>query len=251
MSAAIVKSMSLDEVSELRGVSQSISRHLRTRLERYLNTLPALFAPRKILGEYLQSASDGRVAGAEAHYKHIAQQFESIAKSALGVKSKLGSPLPAINGNLVLSPWQYRHTLAGTEDLVIVSSPVQWILHYQSDYAALDFMQDILRQDVSQDGAKQFLINALTIARLLESSEVLQQLLADLRFPVTIQETEWIPGLPLVLIGCELPLVRPEDDVIAKVTSLSGQPNFEELVDVEQLPSLADPFMEELKSASG
>ena len=52
--------------------------------------------------------------------------------------------------------------------------------------------------------------------------------------------------LPIICLASSVPTLRPPDDVIADAVEISGQNAFEEVVDVETVANIQDPFKEQL-----
>ena len=55
-------------------------------------------------------------------------------------------------------------------------------------------------------------------------------------------------GLEEILV---VPAFRPQDELIRTVTQLSGKQVFEELIDVDGLPGIVDPFTASLLELKG
>ena len=237
-----VKNIDLETVSQLRNVSQRISQHLSRSLTGYLQSLKPLFLPRKILGEYMDSAFEGRVAGAENNVQDIGKQFKQIANDAFGMPVKLGTPIPAISNDLTITPWQYQHHLSGNE-MIVVSSPVRWVITYRGEYGLRDLMEQTLNGDnLNEAGVKDLMIRNLTLCKLLEDTPDIRQLFKDLRFGLSFETNPVSANLPYVVASCDVPSFRPQDEVIKTVVSLSGKAMFEELIDNAELQGMADPF---------
>jgi hypothetical protein len=52
--------------------------------------------------------------------------------------------------------------------------------------------------------------------------------------------------LPITCIASSVPTIRPPDDVVLESVEISGQNAFEEVVDVEGIVNIQDPFKEQL-----
>lgn len=243
------KHIELEQVGQLREVSKKISDHLNSKLRGYLDTLKPLFLPRKVLGEYMKSAFDGKVAGADRNIASIGSDYQRIAQEAFGLSTKLGTPIPTISSELVISPWEYTHDLEGGQK-IIVTSPVRWVLSYKGDYSLSDLMkQSIKGEQHNSVGVKDLLIRSLTLAKLLDQSPGLQAIFKDLRFQFSLEKNSVSGDLEHVVLSCDVPAFRPQDEAIKTVVSLSGKPVFEELIDDEALLSLEDPFTSAISQA--
>ncbi len=239
-----VKEIDLQQMAPLRNVSQKVSQFLSKRLTAYLNTLTPLFLPRKILGEFMQSAFEGKVPGADKNFALLHEQYQKIAGKLFNLPSKLSTPLPHIKNQLEIYPWEYSYQLSQEPSQPItIISPVKWVLSYASGYNFSRLRAARLGQETPQpEEIKQFIINTLTMHLLVDQSPGLKQIMEDLRFPLSIEESPDLGPLPLVIICATIPAFRPQDEIIQTVVQLSGRPVFEEIIDVEAIEQLEDPF---------
>jgi hypothetical protein len=248
-----VKDIDLEQMGHLRNVSQKIVQFLNTRLSAYLTTITPLFAPRKILGEFMESAYQERVPGADKNFAEIEKRYKAIARETFAMPSKLGTPLANIKNQLEVYPWEYLHQLDGdSSQTVRISSPVKWVMAYASGYTLSDLLEQRVQGEKHDIGdVKQLMLNSLTLWKLVEQSPEIAQLLGDLRFSVTI-ETATVSGeLPYVVLTSDVPAFRPQDDLIRTVTQLSGKQVFEELIDVDAIADMFDPFKDKLQALRG
>jgi hypothetical protein len=248
-----IKEIDLQQMSPLRDVSQKIAQMLNRRLGGYLATLTPLFAPRKVLGEFMQSAFNERVPGADKNFAEIEEKFKALARETFGIPSKLGTPLPNIKNELEVHPWEYLHQLDGdAAQTVRISSPVRWVVSYAGGYTLNELLAQRARGEKA-DAAdlRQLVLQSLAIWKLIDLSPDIAGLLTDLRFKVSV-ETSTVSGeLPVVVVTADVPSFRPQDDVIRTVTQLSGKQVFEELVDVDGIAGMVDPFVAELNQLKG
>ena len=239
-----VKEIDMQEMGRIRQASQKVSGFLQKRLNDYLQTLTPLFAPRKILGEFMESAFKERVHGADANFVALEEAFKSLAREPFDIPAKLGAPIPTIRNQLELHPWQYRYQIGGDAGRsVTITSPVRWNLTYGCGTTLSDIMQHQTGEEGLEPGEiREFTIRALALSKLIETSPAIQVMLQDLRFPVAIEKAPQTGDLPLIVISSDLATFRPQDDLIETVTQLSGKPVFEELIDLGAVESLPDPF---------
>ena len=64
-----VKEIDLQQLGHLRNISQKITQHLQRKLNDYLITVTPLLAPRKVLGQYMQSAFNDKVPGDDKNFR--------------------------------------------------------------------------------------------------------------------------------------------------------------------------------------
>ncbi len=238
------KEIDMKSMGSLRQASQKISGHLHKRLNGYLQTLTPLFAPRKILGEFMDSAFKERVSGADTNFIALEETFKTLARETFDIPAKLSTPVPNIRNQLEIHPWEYRYLIGGNaEHPVIITSPVRWILTYAGGTTLSDVMSHQAREELLEaEDLKQFIVRTLTLNKLIETSPSIQQMLEDLRFPLSTETAGATGDLPLSVIGSDLATFRPQDELIETVTQLSGKPVFEELIDLDAIETLPDPF---------
>lgn len=242
-----VKEIELAQVGHLREVSQRISDHLKKQLTSYLGTLTPLFAPRRVLGEFMESAFREKVPGADRAFAEIEERFKALTRDAFGQAAKLGTPVPNIKNELEASPWQYIYEVGGKGPRVTVSSPVAWVLSYKGPYNLEDLVaQRLAGETIDSQAVKGLLLRSLTMWKLMELTPDLPPLFEALRFPVTVETSAVSGELPHVVIRSAVPAFRPQDEIVQTVTQLSGVPLFEELIDVDALAALPDPFRDQV-----
>lgn len=239
------KEIDLQQMEQIRDASQHISQILSRRLSGYLKTLRPLFAPHKVLGEYMESAFNQSVPDADKNFSEIEAQYKSIARETFNIPSKLGTPLPNIKNELAFHPWEYFHQLNNdTKQLVRISSPVKWVLSYVGGHTLSDLLLQRTRQEPPDTAdVKKLLLNNLTICKLMDLAPEITQLLADLRFKVSIEKIPLTGELPYVILTSDVPAFRPQDDLIRTAIKFTGKQVFEELIDVDAISGLDDPFV--------
>jgi hypothetical protein len=232
----------------MRDASQRISQLLNRRLSGYLETLTPLFSPRKVLGEYMQSAFSQNVPGADANFSEIEKLYKSIVRDTFNVSSKLGTPLANIKNELEINPWEYLHHLDDDKvNVVRISSPVKWVLSYAGGYTLSDLLiQRSRNENPDASDVKQLVLRHLTLWKLLDLAPDISKLLSDLRYNVSIETTPMSGDLPYIVLTSDVPAFRPQDDLIRTVTKLSGKQVFEELIDIDELGSIEDPLIADL-----
>jgi hypothetical protein len=248
-----VKEIDLEQMGHLRDASQRIVQFLNTGLSGYLTTLTPLFAPRKVLGEFMDSAYRERVPGADKNFAAIEKRYKAIARETFGMPSKLGTPLANIKNQLEVYPWEYLHQLGDDSNQTVrISSPVKWVMAYASAYTLSDLLEQRVQGEKPESAdIKQLVLNSLTLWRLIDQLPSVVQLLGDLRFSVSIETNPASGELPYVVLTSDVPAFRPQDDLISTVTQLSGKLVFEELIDVDAITDMSDPFTDKLQELKG
>lgn len=249
---AEVKEIGIPEMGPLRELTQSISQFLRQKLKRYVNTLAPLCSPRKILGEFMQSAYEEKVLGADKNFEEISARFKELARETFDLPTKLGAPVPNIKNQLEIYPWEYLHQLnEDPSQSVRISSPVKWVLTYPCPCDLRRLIEAQLAQEkLRQEDLKQFVVQSLALAALVERSPGLKEILEDLRFPVGLETSPVSGNLPYVVIRAAVPSFRPQDDVVQTATHMSGRRFFEELIDADRIVELRDPIRDKIAELS-
>ncbi|MFQ5773114.1 MAG: hypothetical protein ACE5GS_01210 [Kiloniellaceae bacterium] len=234
----------MQTMGQIRQASQKISTFLHKRLSGYLQTLTPLFAPRKVLGEFMESAFKEKVPGADNNFIDLEEAFKTIARETFDIPAKLGTPIPNIRNQLETYPWEYRYQIGDDANRsVIITSPVRWVLAYAGGFTLTDLLErQALGESLPAEDLKQFIIHSWTLRRLVDMSPPVQQLLADLRFPLVVESSEVTGELPIMVVNSDLPTFRPQDELIETVVQLSGKPVFEELIDLDAIEAVQDPF---------
>jgi len=245
--------INLEQMGHMRDESQHIVEFLNGKLAAYLATVTPLFSPRKILGEFMDSAFKERVPGADKNFAEIEKRYKTIARETFGMPSKLGTPLANIKNELEAYPWEYLHQLGdGNDQTVCISSPVKWVISYASSYTLGDLLEQRVQGEKPEiSDARQLILNSLTMWKLIDQSPDIIQLLEDLRFSVTIETSPASGELPFVVLTSDVPAFRPQDDLISKVTQLSGKQVFEELIDVDAIADMPNAFKDKILELKG
>ncbi|MBV8378501.1 MAG: hypothetical protein JO279_16005 [Verrucomicrobia bacterium] len=77
---------------------------------------------------------------------------------------------------------------------------------------------------------------------LIARSSGLSSILSELRYDVTSLTHPGLSSLPLVVLQSHISTFLPPESVIAAATELSGIDAFIELIDVEAMRQISDPF---------
>lgn len=253
MAMTPVKEIDMQSMGRIRQASQKISAFLHQRLNGYVQTLTPLFAPRKVLGEYMESAFKDKVPGADGNFIEIEEAYKSIARDTFEIPAKLITPIANIKNQIETYPWEYHYSIADdAKRPVIITSPVRWVLSYGGAYNLSDLLDQQSEGEMPEpDDLKQLMIRSLTLRKLMDLSPSIQQMLEDLRFPVRVETCDATGAMPIVVVSADLPTFRPQDDLIETVIQLSGKAVFEELIDLDAIGSLADPFKAKIQTLIG
>ena len=243
-----VKEIKLEQLTGMREVSQAISQYLHQTLSGHVKTLTPLFSPRKVLGEFMESAFKDKVPGADKNFAKIEAQYKELGQGPFDSPPRLNTPLPNIANQLSLYPWCYPYRI-GSELVLNVRSPVRWILAYAAGYDLARLLENRLAGDQPRpEDIKMLLLTSLTIAALIELSTGLKELIEGLNFTLTVEQSELAGAMLLIVVGAPISAFRPQDDMMKIVAQLSGRSAFEELVDIEEIAALEHPFKGPIES---
>lgn len=243
-----VKEIQLEQLTSMREVSQAISQYLHQTLSGHLKTLTPLFSPRKVLGEFMESAYKDKVPGADKNFAKIEAQYKDLCQGPFAAPPRLNTPLPNIANQLILYPWCYPYRI-GSDMVLNVRSPVRWILAFAASYDLTRLLEHHLAGESPRaDEIKMLLLTSLTMAALIELNPGVKELIEGLGFTLTVEQSELAGAMPMVVAAAPVSAFRPQDEMMKIVAQLSGRASFEELVDIEEVAALEHPFKARLES---
>ena len=238
---------SVKSLLALRKLTRAIADTARTQLTEYLTTVTPLLQPQGILGDYIQGAQKETSLKSEQAFKDLKAIYETAAPAKpLNLRRDLSPPFSFSNLSLEITPVDYVHT-AQTEAgprKITVRSPLTWTLTYGG--FAPNRLQEVLDQKVRGDELQKFILSYILISIVLKYRPGITQMLDGLHFPVTTTTTADFGELPLTRIGIGIPTLRPSDNVVVESAELTGMDAFEEVVSVDDIGRLGDPFKERL-----
>jgi hypothetical protein len=244
----------LDSVKSLlvlRKLTRAIADAARAQLTEYLTTVTPLLQPQGILGDYIQGAQKETSLKAEQAFKDLKALYEAAAPSKpLNLRRELSPPFSFSNLSLEITPVDYVHvaqTEAGPRKIT-VRSPLTWTLTYAG--FAPNRLQEVLDQKLRGDELQRFILSYILINVVMKYRPGITQMLEGLHFPVTTTTSPDFGELPLTRIGIGISTMRPSDAVVVESAELTGMDAFEEVVSVDDIARLPDPFKERLLDLS-
>jgi hypothetical protein len=243
------KTVTLQDLPDLRRQTEAVSQFLRQQLSAHLETLRPVLAPERVFGKYAGGKTE--VPGAERAVAELQQHYKPFTVKPYDLPADFDSNWLTLAGlALELHPWEYTHQAQGKA--ITILSPVRWAMNFRASYTLAQVRAVLAGKETPRlDYLRQFVVNALVLQLLLARLPGLAQLFADLRYTLkTETPAEW-RGLPVVTITSCLPSFRPADDLILAATAFSGVPAFIELIDVDGLRSPPDPLREKLQGIVG
>jgi hypothetical protein len=250
------RSLTIEDLADLRSKTQAISDALHARISGHLETLRPLFAPRRLLGKFSGgSARRDDVAGAEKAVSSIKARYKELAGRPFALKTDLADDaLTTIDPRVELYPWEYAHEArgAGETKTIAITSPLRWVMGFSSGYTLHQVREVIAGREEKRPGdLQQFVVNALVMGAMIEKFPSLVRLIEDLRFEVGQEIAVDMRSLPLVILSSNLTSFRPPDELVMTATGFSGVDAFIELVDRDALDSMRDPLRDQLAEKLG
>jgi hypothetical protein len=239
---------SLQGLRTLRKVTRSIADALRAELKEYLTTVSLLLRPRTVLGDYIESSIKGEVKGAEVAFRDLRARYEAVAGGRpYGLSKELGHPIEIISSTPELTPLEYPYAAksGGESKTVTVTQPLKWVLSYSGlTPTQLRELLTAKMPDVGQ--VKELLVHSLVLDTVLARQPGLLRVFEALRFPIVTEKLPGLGDLPVPCITSSVRTVRPSDDVIIESTEISGLNAFEEVVNLDDIRDMTDPFRDRL-----
>jgi hypothetical protein len=244
-------SLSLDQLLEFREVTERVSSYLYKRVKDHLGALTPLLAPGRVLGKQVGARESAR--GAEEAMAELAVKYKQAVGSPFDLKPDLDDEvLSAIGSGIYLYPYEYTHEAKGARSAnsISMTSPVRWIVTYGSEYT-LSQIRNLMRGTGERraQAVRQFVVNALAFQVVLARTHGAATLLGDLRYGIQVESIPGLEKLPLVNLSVPIPSFRPSDELLLTATRLSGVPAFIELIDIEGMRGMQDPFRQRIEDS--
>ena len=238
------KTLSFQELSELRRRTEIVSKFLHDQLLTHLETLRPILSPERVFGRYATAKADSPLA--ERALLQLQQSYKPFATRPFDLPSEFDPHwLSLVGTRVTLYPWEYTHEItSGREPKVItMSSPVRWVVSFTSGYSLSQMRQGLGgKGERRPEHVRQFVVNALVTQMIIGQSPGLAPLLNDLRYQLATDHVPDLPKLPLTTITSGVRSFRPADDLIVAATNFSGVPAFVEVVDTDAVADLHDPL---------
>ncbi len=244
-SSSPTKNISFGQLAVARKSTQAVSDYLEKKLLGYLDTLRSLLLPERILGKLAGSKFD--VPGADKALTELQDNYRRLPGKPFDFPKEFETDwVTEVGAKLDVQRWEYSRDIL-TESgkrTVQLTSPTRWILAYGPGYSVSQAIQAFAtRQDRrGTDQLRQFVVNTLVMQAMIVRNGGLSSMLAELRYNVAVEAHPGLNGLPVVVIQSQIPTFLPPEPVIAAATELSGINAFIELIDVEAIHQLSDPF---------
>ncbi len=241
--------MDIQQLLDLRKITQAVSRKFEDDLKTHLTTLAPLFSPLTLFGEYVRGGSKTTHQQSEKAYRELCARFKALTEQKpFLLNASLTAPLDLFAATPVLTPVEYTYS-AGVGDAkhpIKVTRPLNWTLSYPD--ATPERIRQLLAGGPGQmeEELIHTLLQTLAMAVLNAHRPGLARLFQDLRFTLQISQLDGLGPLPVLTLEAPLETRLPEDEVIIQNTQLTGIPCFEEVLDVADIQQLADPIRQDL-----
>jgi hypothetical protein len=230
-----------------RKLTRAIAEIVREHVSAYLATLTPLLQPQTVFGDYIQGVAKQPSRKADQALKELQALYDAVApKQPLNLRRELSPPFDFANQTLEITPVDYTHSTrsgAGAKNIQ-VRCPLTWTLTYGG--FAPPRLQEVLDQKVRGDELQRFILSYVLINLVTTHRPGVTQILDALHVHVSTATAPEFGDLPLTRIGVGISTERPPDAVVAESAELTGIDAFEEVINVEDIARLRDPFRERL-----
>src|SRR5687768_362940 len=125
MNESAGQTIGLQELPELRRMTEAVARSLRELLNGHLETLRLLFAPERVFGKHAGGKTE--VTGDARALAELQQKYAAFEGRPFGLTSNFEvNWLTLIGTGVTAQPWEYTISIKGSP--VTMSSPVKWLL---------------------------------------------------------------------------------------------------------------------------
>jgi hypothetical protein len=239
---------SIQSLLALRKLTRAITDAVRVQMTEYLKTLTPLMRPKALLGEYVQGGLREPSRKADKAFADLQALYEKVAVARpYSLPRELSVPLNISSVGLEITPLDYYHVAQSGADSrrIKVRCPLTWVLTY-SDFPPTR-LQELLDTKVrSVEELQRFVLNYLVLHVVTTSEPSLMRMFEALHFPLTTTRSKEFGELPITQIGIGITTTRPSDALVIESAELTGMDAFEEVVNVNDIKHLPDPFKERL-----
>lgn len=241
----------IPKLLKLRKITKAISSYLEQELKCHIATLEPLFHPRLVLGEHISGIKQP-VKGSDVTFKQLQELYKSLqqSKAFYNILEELQFPIEVFGSSLELTPYEYTYKTEATNNdgnkIIRIASPLKWVLGYKNQGTSQ--LKELLTDPVNsrKTDIRMCVLHLLVMHSVFSKRQDLTKLLEALRFRVFSDPSTEFGKLPLVYIMSPIKTILPPDELIIQSTELSGMPVFEELIDLDAINQLTDPYKEHL-----
>jgi hypothetical protein len=234
----------------LRKLTRAMADLLRGHAKEYLATFGPIFRPRTILGGYTEANPKETVPGAEKAFKELQALYESVAGGKMfGLPKELNPPIELTSSTLEITPVEYIHQAqvdGGTGKAVTITAPLRWVVCY-TGFTPRRFKELLAERNRNTAQVQEFLLHFLVLQVVIARQPGLKKVFDALNLPLSTGKLPEFGELPIAFLSCPVGTLRPPDNVIIESTELSGSDAFEEVVSLEDVAKLRNPFKDQLE----
>jgi hypothetical protein len=239
---------SIQSLLARRKLTRAITDAVRVQMTEYLKTLEPLMRPKALLGEYVQGGPKEPSRKADKAFAELQALYDKVAVARpFNLPRELSVPLTLSTVGLEITPLDYYHVAqSGAESRRIkVRCPLTWVLTY-TDFPPTRLQELLDTKARSIEELQRFILNYLVLHVVTTNEPGLMRVFESLHFPLTTTKTKEFGELPVTHIGIGITTTRPSDALVIESAELTGMDAFEEVVNVEDIKHLADPFKDRL-----
>jgi hypothetical protein len=232
----------------LRKLTRAIADVARAQMLEYLTALAPLLRPRMVLGEYIHGNTKEGAPRSEKAFKDLQALYASVAATRpFNLSDELTPPLNFGGVGLDITPVDYAHVIGSGDEArtIMVRSPLKWVLTY-AGYAPGRARDLLAARSRASTDLQQFVLSHLLLRVVIGNSPGLEPMCEALHFPLTTTTLPETGTLPLTVIGLAVGTILPADEVILETAALTGMDAFEEVINLDDLKTLDDPFRDRM-----
>lgn len=241
--------ITFEQLADLRDKTERVAGYLLERLRTHLSAVSLVLAPKWTLGKYVGSRE--AAPRADEAYAQLLEQYKAACGKPFDLRGELDEEaLSAMEHGIDVQPWEYTHDANGKS--VLITNPFRWVVTYKSDYDLASMRNLFLSRGTPRTASvRHFVVNALAIQVVLARTPAVAQLLRDLGYEITAEAPPGLGKLAMLTVSTRLSSFRPADDLILAATRFSGVPAFFELMQMDALSKMDDPFRRKIEELAG
>jgi hypothetical protein len=236
--------LDIDRLLALRRLTRALEDVVRTHVRDHLTTVAPLLRPRTVLGDFVQGPGKEAARGADRVWKEVQALYDAVApKAPFSLARDLKAPLDIPGTAVEMAPVEYRHTAerGGERKQISVTRPFEWVLSY-SAHGPVRLRELVADKNRDAVELQRVIALAIVLHLVIERQAGVSALFAGLRLPLETRRVSEFGQLPVTVLVSMVPTFRPPDAVLIESTDMTGTGAFQEVVDVEALSGLSDPF---------
>lgn len=228
----------------LRRVTRKAAELMTFQLKDHLQTVNHVFRPRTMFGDFVAGQFKEPARGADLALVDLKSQYATVATAkpfTLPKEFPQSIDNPSSIPEIATSQYWHPVSIGGKERRLEITSPLRWVLFYGS-FPPNRILELIRGREQTIGELQRAVLHYLMMHVIIQRQPGIQRLFTALRFPIEFGRIEGCGELPIPIINALVPTVRPPDEIVAESTEISGLDAFEEVVDLNAVSNLADPW---------